>query len=229
MKKIIAVTLLLLIGAYACKHEPLVAPVTKDPTPPDTIPSGTSGVCFTKDVLPIFQSYCAKAGCHDAATNGDYVLDSYDHIIRRGITAGNSSNSKVYRVIVTTDPGDVMPPPGELQLTQAQKDIIKKWIDEGAKNTACTSNCDPNLFTYSGFIQPLLQKNCIGCHSGSNAGGGLDYTNYSTVKTVALNGKLYGSISHMPGYIPMPNTSSKLSDCEITQVKKWIDAGAPQN
>jgi ribosomal protein S16 len=229
MKKIIAVTLLLITGFYACKHEPLIAPITKDPTPPDTIPSGTTGVCFTKDVLPIFQSYCAKAGCHDAASTNDYKLDNYDNIMKRGITAYNASNSKIYRVIITTDPGDIMPQPGNLPLSQAQKDIIKKWIDEGAKNTACTSTCDPGLFTYSGFVQPILQRSCAGCHSGTAASGGINLTVFNTVKAVALNGRLYGAITHATGYKPMPNTSSKLSDCEITQIKKWIDAGAPQN
>ncbi|MBI1783251.1 MAG: hypothetical protein HYR66_18090 [Sphingobacteriales bacterium] len=229
MKKVVAVTLMFLAGIYACKHEPLVTPVIKDPTPADTLLTGSASVCFTRDVLPIFQSYCAKAGCHDYISDGYYSLDRYDDIIKHGIIPGNSSGSKVYQAITTSDPGDIMPPLTHLQLTKAQKDIIKKWIDEGARNTACVSVCDPNLYTYSGFIQPLLQRNCQGCHSGSTAAGGLDYTNYSTIKTVALSGKLYGSISHSPGFIPMPNTSSKLSDCEITQVKKWIDAGAPQN
>ncbi|RTL57274.1 MAG: hypothetical protein EKK37_14590 [Sphingobacteriales bacterium] len=230
MKKILAATLVLLIGVYACKHEPFVNLGSTNSTPPDTIPAGSTGVCFTKDVLPIFQSYCAKAGCHDAATHVEgLVLDSYNNIIKKGITPGSPSNSKLYRVMVTSDPGNIMPPPGQLPLTQAQKDIIKKWIEEGAKNTACASNCDPNLFTYSGFVQPLLQNNCVGCHSGSSASGGLNLTLYSTVKTLATNGRLYGAITHASGYIPMPNASSKLSDCEITQIKKWIDAGAPQN
>lgn len=230
MKKQILVLLLLMLAVYACKHDPLNLPVRKDPTPPDTIPSGTNGVCFTKDVLPIFQSYCAKSGCHDNITReGGYILDSYDNIIKKDFKPGNGADSKIYKVLNLTDPNDVMPPPGNLSLTQAQKDIIKKWIDEGGKNTACTTYCNPYLFTYSGFVQPLLQKNCTGCHSGATAPKGINLTDYNIVKGVALNGKLYGAITHSAGFVPMPNTSNKLSDCEISQIKKWIDAGAPQN
>jgi uncharacterized membrane protein len=230
MKKIIVLILAIMAVTYACKHEPMLKPVQKDPTPPDTIPAGSTGVCFTKDVLPIFQSYCAKAGCHDAITHeDDLVLNSYDNIIKDEIKPGDANNSKMYRVIISTDPDEMMPPPGNQQLTPAQKDIIKKWIDEGAKNTACNTVCDVTLYTYSGFVQPVLQKNCIGCHSGATAAGNINLSIYNTVKGVALSGKFYGAITHATGYKPMPNTNSKLPDCEITQIKKWIDAGAPQN
>jgi len=38
-----------------------------------------------------------------------------------------------------------------------------------------------------------------------------------------------GVISHTPGYIPMPQGINKLSDCQVNQFKKWIQAGAPNN
>ena len=230
MKKLMLLLVTLVAVTYACKHEPLIAPGTKDPTPPDTIPTGSTSVCFTKDVLPIFQSYCAKAGCHDAITHEeDLVLDSYDNIMKKEIKPGNANESKLYKVMIITDPNDMMPPPGNLQLKQEQKDIIKKWIDEGAKNTACNTVCDANLFTYSGFVEKVLQRSCNGCHSGTSASGNLNFTIFNTVQTVALNGRLYGAITHDPLYKAMPNTNQKLLDCEITQIKKWIDAGAPQN
>lgn len=183
MKKIIFLLSVGMLAIFSCKHEPMIPPSNQDPTPKDTIPWGSTAVCFSKDILPIFESYCAKGGCHDNVSRvGGYILDSYDNIIKKDIKPGNAANSKIYRVIITTDPGDIMPPPGSLPLTQSQKDIIKKWIDEGAKNTACTVTCDANLYTYSGFIQPLLQTNCNGCHSGSGASGNIDLTNYASVK-----------------------------------------------
>jgi Planctomycete cytochrome C/Cytochrome C oxidase, cbb3-type, subunit III len=230
MKKLFFISVLFMLEVFACKHEPALTPPRQDPTPPDTLPTWSNAVCFSKEVLPIFESYCAKAGCHDKITHeADFILDSYDNIIKKDFKPGNANESKIYKVIVETDPDDMMPPPGNLPLTQAQKDIIKKWIDEGGKNTTCTVYCNAALFTYSGFVQPLLQKNCTGCHSGTNAAGNINLTVYNTVKALALNGKLYGSISHSPGYKPMPNSGNKLSDCEISQVKKWIDAGAPNN
>ncbi|HET9057385.1 MAG TPA: c-type cytochrome domain-containing protein [Chitinophagaceae bacterium] len=231
MKKILFISIVFALAVFACKHEPLLPIGPKDPIPRDTLPNGSSNVCFTRDVLPIFVSYCARQGCHDNITHeGDFILDSYDNIIRKDFKQGNANETKIYKVLIATNPEDIMPPPGNLQLTQSQKDLIKQWINEGGRNTTCTTTCDSSLFTYSGFVQPLLQKNCNGCHNTTNPAGGIDLTAFAVVKSYALNGKLYGSISHSPGYIAMPPTlTSKLSDCEITQVKKWIDAGAPQN
>src|SRR5690349_8075119 len=43
--------------------------------------SGDTALCFERDILPIFQSNCAKSGCHDAASAQDgYVFTSYQTI-----------------------------------------------------------------------------------------------------------------------------------------------------
>jgi len=47
---------------------------------------------------------------------------------------------------------------------------------------------------------------------------------------VVNNGKLWNSINHLSGPSKaMPNSSTKLSACNLRQIKIWIDAGAPQN
>jgi len=67
------------------------------------------------------------------------------------------------------------------------------------------------------------------CHSSTSAGGGIDLSTYSTIKAKVSDGKLWGSINQLPGFSAMPKNGSKLSVCEITQIKKWIDAGSPNN
>jgi hypothetical protein len=52
---------------------------------------------------------------------------------------------------------------------------------------------------------------------------------YARVKTVADNGKLMGVITHANGFPQMPKGGNKLSDCNIAKIKKWVDAGAPNN
>ena len=74
-----------------------------------------------------------------------------------------------------------------------------------------------------------MDRKCVGCHNPSNLGGNIDLSTYIAVRTVALNGKLYGSVAQQPGYSPMPKNSPKLSDCEIKQVQKWIAAGSLNN
>ncbi|MBK6635097.1 MAG: hypothetical protein IPG38_13005 [Chitinophagaceae bacterium] len=70
---------------------------------------------------------------------------------------------------------------------------------------------------------------CKGCHNPSSLGGGIDVSTYASVKSIALNGKLMGSIMHTTGFIAMPQGSAKLSDCKIDQVRKWIAAGSVNN
>ncbi|HRH59270.1 MAG TPA: hypothetical protein PL045_01805 [Chitinophagaceae bacterium] len=183
-------------------------------------------VCFEGDILPLFQSTCAKSGCHDAQSHEEgYVFDSYENIIAKGIKAGNAGDSKVYEEISVGE----MPPPGNLALTQQQVALIAKWINEGAKNTTGCSSCSEDVFTYNAAVSVIMTVHCTGCHSGAFASGGIDLSNYDGVRAVALSGQLMGAVTHAPGYAAMPQGGNKLSDCEITQLQKWVDAGAAAN
>ena len=209
----------------ACTHEAI-------PVPPTGGGGGTGSdkICFETEVLPIFQTACAKSGCHDARSAEDgYVLDSYSNIIRKGITPGQATNSKIYRVLFASG-SDRMPEPPNPPLTQAQSDAIGRWINEGALNTTnCGTGCDSSKFTYAAFVAPIIQNNCVGCHNGSTANGGIRLDSYNAVKPYADNGRLYGSVAHLPGFVAMPDGSAKLSDCQLAVIRKWIESGAPNN
>ena len=62
----------------------------------------------------------------------------------------------------------------------------------------------------------------------ASLGGGIDLSTYTAIKASATSGKLYGSVSWATGFSKMPQTV-KLPDCEITQIKKWIDGGSLNN
>jgi hypothetical protein len=217
-----------------CEHEPVGMP-----------PSGTGGtvvvtggtqpcsvdtVYFQNKVLPLIISSCAKSNCHDAITREHGIeLTSYDKIMASGeVNPGNPASSKLYKVLNETDPAEIMPQPPSFPLTQVEKDLIFKWILQGAKNNAC-NDCDTTTITYSAAIVPLINNNCKGCHNPGFLSAGLDLTNYTNVKTIALNGKLMGSVDRLPGFPAMPKGAAKLSDCKITQIRKWINAGALNN
>ena len=194
------------------------------------VPVANNGVCFESEILPLFQSNCAKSGCHDAATHTEgLILDSYANIIRKDIVPGKADNSKLYRVLFETGK-DKMPPAPNADLTAAQKALIGKWINEGAKNTVnCNNTCDSNQFKYGANISIIINSYCTGCHSGTAASGNIDLSTYNTVKIQATNGRLVGAVTHAAGYSAMPKNASKLSDCQITQIKKWVAAGALNN
>src|SRR4030095_8462444 len=160
-------------------------------------------------------------GCHDQASHkGGVVLTTYTNILRH-VNPGNASNSKLYTMINRTD-NDRMPPPPQAPILQDQKNKIYKWINQGAPYNYCMGNCDTAVFTYSSVVKSTIQNKCVGCHNTSSLGGSIDLSTYTSTRTVALNGKLNGSITQQPGYSAMPKNSAKLSDCEIKQIQKWI-------
>ena len=209
----------------SCKHE-----VPVDPNNP---PGGgtDSSVCFENDILPIFLSNCAKSGCHDAATKEKgYQLDTYSNIVANGINAGNAGTSKIYEAITEDNADKIMPRPPNAPLTTAQKALIAKWINEGAKNTTnCATSCDSSTFTYSNGVKPILETHCLGCHGGTAADGGfIKLDTYNDVKAQVTANTLYPAITHT-GSVPMPKNAAKISDCKIAVIRKWIEAGTPNN
>jgi hypothetical protein len=228
----ILVTLIFVISGSllidSCIHEPFIDPSSLnngEPSTPGCVSNGL--VCFESSVLPIFISTCAITGCHDSKSRKEgYSLDNYNNIIKKGISPGNSANSKLYKVLFET--GENQMPPGA-PLSKAQKDSIAAWINQGAKNTVdCNCSCNTSEYTYAAIILPIITNQCVGCHKPSSLGGNIDLSTYSLVKAQATNGKLVGSITHAVGYSPMPQ-GSKLGDCQITQIKNWIAAGTPNN
>lgn len=229
MRNFLILSLVLAVLFYACRHETLI-PGGTPPTGITAPPVGASTICFETDVLPIFVSNCAKAGCHDAITKAK-GLGYYNYgEIMNTIRPNRPDNSDAWKVIMETSADKRMPKPPAAPLTKPQKDSIYKWIVQGALNTTnCSTNCDTTLFTYSGVVLSTLQSSCIGCHSGTPAAGNVDLSTYANVRTVALSGLLLNVISHTSGFPQMPKGGNKLPDCKITQIRKWIEAGAQNN
>ncbi|HLG41443.1 MAG TPA: c-type cytochrome domain-containing protein [Chitinophagaceae bacterium] len=217
---------------FACRHEILDNSGNSGNgngggVPPAVSTCSPDTVYFVNEIMPIISSNCTMSGCHDNITHAEDInLTTYSNIMRY-VVPGNASSSKLYKVIIKTD-GDRMPPPPMAPLTTEQKSKIQKWINQGAKNNNCIGSCDTTVFTYSGAVKNIINNNCAGCHNPSSLGGNIDLSAYNGVHTAALNGKLYGSIANQPGYSPMPK-NSKLSDCEIRQIQKWIAAGSLNN
>ena len=94
----------------------------------------------------------------------------------------------------------------------------------GTPNTVCNTA----VTKFSTEIKPILQSNCLSCHSNSTAtanGGGIKLQDYADVKTNVVNGKLIGSIEHRSGYSVMPKGGGKLNDCNILIINTWITKG----
>lgn len=92
-----------------------------------------------------------------------------------------------------------------------------------------TQPCDTSNVTFAGTVQPILNLNCVSCHSGPNPPGNVSLDSYNNVKIQADNGALMGALNHAAGYSPMPKNGSKLSTCERRKIQLWIDGGTQNN
>ena len=237
----------------SCKHSPIidmdnVDPVDTTGNPIDTttidtsttdtttigMPCDPDKVYFETDVLPLLKSNCAFSGCHDTQTaQKKVILESYASTIATAdIKAFDLEKSKMYQVLVESDPNKRMPPSPRAALSTEQIQLIATWILQGALDEQCDSNtqaCDTSMVSFSNFVKPLILKNCLGCHSGNTPSGGLNLENYTGIEILAKNGRLFGAINHDTGFVPMPQGSGKLAQCDIDKIKSWIDAGATNN
>jgi hypothetical protein len=98
---------------------------------------GQTIVDYARDVQPILANRCY--GCHGSKLHlGELRLDRKDHALRGGgsgvaaIVPGKSSESLLIRYVAGLDAKTVMPPSGP-RLTAEQIELLKNWIDQGAR------------------------------------------------------------------------------------------------
>jgi len=89
------------------------------------------------------------------------------------------------------------------------------------------TSCDTSNVTFSGTVAPILVANCNSCHSTTAPSGGVVTDNITGVKANIT--RIWGSINHTGTYSYMPQNLPKLSDCDLTKIGIWKDAGMPDN
>jgi hypothetical protein len=102
-------------------------------------------ISFSTQVQPIFTASCANAGCHPGGGAPFPLLsaNSYVNLYNAQATTsctsdkrvlpGNAAASVLYKKISGSTCGDRMPL-GRAQLSQAEIDLIRDWINQGARN-----------------------------------------------------------------------------------------------
>ena len=240
----------LALSLFSCEHAPMgmdedITPIdttgnnNPDTTGTDTTNMGTpcdpDVVYFEWDILPILRSNCALSGCHDEITHEEgVILTTYAKVMETGeVKAFNPGGSKLYRIITDGDSEDHIPPSPNQALSSSQISLINTWILQGAKNETCDPDaglCNTENVSYVQDIQPVLQNNCRGCHSGNTPSGGILLDTHANVAAIANSGRMYGAISWQSGFVRMPlGAVNPLPQCTVDKIKAWIDAGAPNN
>jgi hypothetical protein len=102
--------------------------------------TGAPPVRFSRDIRPIFSELCfACHGPDKQSLKGDLRLDQPDGLYSdRGgyqiIVPGKSEESELYQRLITDSKTHRMPPAkAHKQIQSEQIDLIRRWIDEGAK------------------------------------------------------------------------------------------------
>jgi len=102
---------------------------------------GKNTISFNRDIRPIFSDTCFR--CHGPDKNARKAglrLDIREEALRKtksGITPivpGNPAESEIVRRVFATEKYEVMPPPNaHKELSAQQKELIKRWVAEGAQ------------------------------------------------------------------------------------------------
>ncbi|HCN29489.1 MAG TPA: hypothetical protein DIT64_12215, partial [Verrucomicrobiales bacterium] len=93
-------------------------------------------VDFNRDIRPILTENCTY--CHGPDANhrkADLRLDVREDAIQAGaLVPGDAAKSEIIARILTTDEDDLMPPPdSHKKLTPAEKELLQRWVAEGAE------------------------------------------------------------------------------------------------
>jgi len=86
----------------------------------------------------------------------------------------------------------------------------------------------PKSTSYTTDVLPLLQARCTPCHFPSKGGNKANFETYATASK--FGAAMLERIQKNPGergFMPMRNP--KLSEADITTIKKWVEGGLAEN
>jgi hypothetical protein len=105
------------------------------------VQSAEREVSFQEDVMPILQAKCL--GCHSPDTEGavksGLLMNTYENLMKGTkygpvIEPGSSLNSVFIQVIEGRVDKSIAMPYHEIPLSENSIEILKTWVNQGAKN-----------------------------------------------------------------------------------------------
>jgi hypothetical protein len=222
---------------------------------------------FDRHVLPILEERCNS--CHHAPfdRSGRLVnpkaslrFDSFAQVMKGNldgpvIVANESDKSRLYSVLNLPEDDDLFMPPKGGPMDQEQKDVIKRWIEEGAnpsKNSVSATKggipAPDEPVSFHNHILPLLENRCLNCHGEPyvkngrtiKPTAGLQLDTYEMVMKGNLDGTIVTpgdptvstlfQVVILPDDDPelMPPKGDPLTEDERTMIKRWILEGASE-
>lgn len=108
--------------------------------------------------------------------------------------------------------------------------IISSCYYDNEEELYPSTMCITENMSLQTHIVPILQNNCYSCHSIATAPANRNVIleGYDELVKYATSGQLVSAIRHESNY-PMPQNAPKLSNCNISKIESWVDAGALNN
>ena len=116
---------------------------------PTSRTSPAAPIDFARDVQPILRNHCYE--CHAGTTEeGGLNLGIKGRALEKtgsdtAIVPGHSDASLLIRLVSGADPLRLMPPEGNVPLTDEQVDLLRAWIDQGAPWPDAADVVNPKL------------------------------------------------------------------------------------
>ena len=119
-------------------------------------------------------------------------------------------------------------------LSNRQYDILRKWIDLGAPETAAPAATTPvvsvpplaEATTWKSMREKFVEISCASCHFKGNTEGRIDLTDPKVFKG-SIGTILYLSLIEKENPMP-PIDKTQLSDVQKRTLTEWIISGQPE-
>jgi len=171
---------------------------------------------YHRNTKSIIDSRCVT--CHREGGQAPFSLDNYSRVAakRSAVTYALESNS--------------MPLPGFARLSDAERELLLQWLQEGAPE-GDAGEVASTPYTYYGQTKAIIDKNCANCHRpGDIAPFSLtDYDSVFSVRAAIAHQVEAGVMPPWPPtdhYMPLKNSRS-LSDEDKALLLSWLRGGAP--
>jgi hypothetical protein len=202
-------------------------------------------VDHARDVWPLFERACIS--CHKPGNaKGGLDLTSAD-ALRRGGASGtvlvprDAPRSLLFTRLHDARDAPRMPPPPAPALTDAEVEVLRAWIDQGAPWPAPQPAPGPAAQAVAGDafgpVHALFATRCVRCHGPDRQEKGLRLDTRTGTLRGGQNGPVVvpgqpadsALVQRLTGEIQprMPYQDAPLDESQVALVRAWIDAGAP--
>ena len=188
---------------------------------------------LTPQALKILKTKCGK--CHSASNRkSELDLSSIEGLLKGSesgaIVTANYEDSLLWEMITN----ELMPPEKEPQLTEAERKLIQRWLEESKFNPPASKEVS------QWDVLPIFQLRCVICHGKNVAEAGLDLRSHASILRggksgpALVAGKPEQSLllqrihaGEMPPKRRIVEASIKVITAEeVRLLEQWIGAGA---